>query len=246
MARGILWVSSRITSSSPDSTTSSILTPQKFCDWYENTRIQKITSLPGIPSSVSYEAITPQPSPSTWSSAAPWLTVYEMSDINSRESPAYKTLDSQDPPEEKASDEVFKQARFDTRFYHEIQAYEPQRASTSLTPPTTTFLLSAGLEPAPGTEEDFEAWYRGEHLRMLAECEGYVRSRRYICETASVMQSFEKREDTAPKYLALHEFEGENLPWAGLKRTVETEWTKKVMGTVVREEIGWYAVKRVY
>jgi hypothetical protein len=52
--------------------------------------------------------------------------------------------------------------------------------------------------------------------------------------------------ETAPRYLAMHEFSGEVLPWKELQASVETEWAKKVMGGLVKEEIGWYEVKRLY
>jgi len=52
--------------------------------------------------------------------------------------------------------------------------------------------------------------------------------------------------DTAPRYLALHEFSGEVLPWKELEASGQTEWAKKVMGSLVKEEVGLYEVKRVY
>ncbi len=35
-------------------------------------------------------------------------------------------------------------------------------------------VISAALTPAPGTDEDFDRWYKDEHYRTLAECRGYV------------------------------------------------------------------------
>ena len=39
---------------------------------------------------------------------------------------------------------------------------------------------------------------------------------------------------------------GEGFPWEGLQASAETEWSKKVMGSVKVEEVGWYELKRVY
>lgn len=48
------------------------------------------------------------------------------------------------------------------------------------------------------------------------------------------------------QYLALHEFDGEDLPWEGLKKSAETEWADRVMGNLKLEEVGWYKLKRTY
>jgi hypothetical protein len=134
-----------------------------------------VTSLPGVPRAARYEAITPQPAPSTWSSEAPWLTVYEMPEIEYRETKEFKGLDGQSRPREDLLEGVFKQARFDTRFYSEIQSYGKD---VSVGP--AKLLISAALQPKDGGDEDFERWYREEHLKVLSECPGYRRSRRYV------------------------------------------------------------------
>jgi hypothetical protein len=52
--------------------------------------------------------------------------------------------------------------------------------------------------------------------------------------------------EEAPRFLALHEFSGEALPWKELGECVQTEWSKRVMGGIVKEEVGIYGVSRVY
>lgn len=42
---------------------------------------------------------------------------------------------------------------------------------------------------------------------------------------------------TAPPYLALHEFASDSLPEQELAATAETEWAKKVMGSLSASEI---------
>lgn len=117
MPPGVLWVSSRIANPSSPSTT---LTPSKFCDWYENTHILEVTSLPGVPRAARYEAIFPQPDPEAWSANAPWLTLYEMPDVWYRLTDEFRGLDGQSRPSEELLRDVFEQARFDTRFYEEV------------------------------------------------------------------------------------------------------------------------------
>lgn len=40
-----------------------------------------------------------------------------------------------------------------------------------------------------------------------------------------------------PTYLALHEFDGDGLPWPELQKTAETEWSKRVMGSLEGSEV---------
>lgn len=47
-----------------------------------------------------------------------------MSDIEFRETPEFKGLDGQSEPSKELLEGIFKQARFDTRFYEEVQVFE--------------------------------------------------------------------------------------------------------------------------
>ncbi|KAH4936716.1 hypothetical protein HBI79_070640 [Parastagonospora nodorum] len=239
MTKGILWVSSRITQ--PDK-----LSPEKFCKWYEDVHIQEVLVLPSLPSAIRWEAMSPQPGPDTLSTSAPWLTVYEMTDVDYRNSPAFRALNGQTPPPQELLDEIFKNARFDTRFYQEVQNYENPNVTGA--PADGAFLISAALQPPASTEAiaDFNKWYADEHLAMLAKAPGYVRTRRYELVDGTRLDGFERSTPHIPKFLALHEFGGEALPWGELQASAETEWAKRVMGGLVGSEIGWFACKRRY
>ena len=115
MAPGVLWVSSRTQSPS--------LSASEFCSWYENTHIGEVLSLPGVPRAARYEAHSHPPSPSTYSAEAPWLTIYEMPDVEYRNTEEFKGLDGQSEPKKELLEGVFKKARFDTRFYECVQEY---------------------------------------------------------------------------------------------------------------------------
>ncbi|CAO2652045.1 Nn.00g003280.m01.CDS01 [Neocucurbitaria sp. VM-36] len=271
MARGILWVSSRI--ANPDG----LLTPETFCDWYENVRlpspftpplplplplplnfhhethttvqrhIPEVLALPGMPSAARFSALDPQPDDAkAWSHDAPWLTVYEMPDIEYRNTSAFKGLDGQSLPEKELLEGVFKNARFDTRFYEEVQVYGKGGGGEKKGP--ATFLISAALEPPASNEADadFDAWYRNEHLDVLARAPGYVRTRRYKLVNGTTLDRFVRVELDVPKYLALHEFQSDVLPWKELGESARTEWARRVMGGLVKEEVGWYVLKRKY
>ena len=171
-----------------------------------------------------------------------------MPDIDYRNTSEFKALDGQSKPEESLLKGVFEQARFDTRFYRETQVYPPGQEESGNG--RGNLFISAALQPASGAEEDFEKWYREEHCRMLAQCKGYVRTRRYELVHASTLDRFVRSEPEVgtqvARFLALHEFEAEDWDWDGLGRSAVTEWAKKVMGNLGIEEIGWYARKRIY
>ncbi|KAJ4375989.1 hypothetical protein N0V83_001269 [Neocucurbitaria cava] len=155
-----------------------------------------------------------------------------MSDIEYRNSREFRGLDGQSAPKGELLEGVFKQARFDTRFYEEVQVYEGGGGKA--------------LEPPAGKEADFDAWYRDEHLDVLSKAPGYVRTRRYELVNGTTLDRFVRVEPQVPRFLALHEFQGDVLPWKELAESAQTEWAKRVMGGVVKEEVGWYALKREY
>lgn len=73
-----------------------------------------------------------------------------------------------------------------------------------------------------------------------------MRTRRYELVNGTTLDKFARTEPEIPKYLALHEFEGTVLPWKELAKSAQTTWAKRVMAGLVREEVGWYRLKRVY
>jgi hypothetical protein len=107
-------------------------------------------------------------------------------------------------------------------------------------------LCSVALQPAAGDAVDFDRWYREEHLQLLSECPGYRRSRRFEVVNATVLDKFERSAPEVPRYLALHEFDGNEFPMEALGKTAGTEWAKKVMGNLAAAEVGWYRLKRTY
>lgn len=168
-----------------------------------------------------------------------------MNDIEYRKHEDFRALDGQSPPSQELLDGIFRNARFDTRFYSQVQVYSNPNIPTT-SPNSKRFVISAALEPPVDAVEDFDRWYREEHLDVLARAPGYVGTRRYELVNGTTLNEFERIEPGAPKYLALHEFEAEELPWKELGASAETEWAKRVMGGLVKVEAGWYVKKRDY
>lgn len=169
-----------------------------------------------------------------------------MPDISYRNSAAFKALDGQAAPQKELLDGIFRKARFDTRFFAEVQVYENPHPLPPPSPTAKKFLLSAALQPPDEQVDDFDGWYRKEHLGVLASAPGYVRTRRYEVVSGTALDEFERSERDGPRFLALHEFVCEELPWKELRESAETEWAKRVMGGLEEAEVGWYVSKRVY
>lgn len=109
-------------------------------------------------------------------------------------------------------------------------------------------LVSAAVTPAPGTESDFDDWYRQEHTSKISECPGYVRTRRYKLHFTwqGVKETSEKTIPNPPSFLALHEFTGEKLPLQELQATAETEWGKRTMEGSINQEFGLYRLLQAF
>jgi hypothetical protein len=130
-----------------------------------------------------------------------------MPSVAYRESAEFKGLDGQSEPAKELLEGIFQCARFDTRFYEEVQDFTPASSNTKPGEHAKRFLISAALEPPPEGEKDFDAWYRDEHLPVLAAAPGYVRTRRYDLVSGTSLNEFERSVPDIPKVLALHEFE---------------------------------------
>lgn len=124
---GLLWVASSLVSDRPHQ-----LTATRFCDWYENQHIDEVVALSGVPAAARYEAVpilppdlAPQDRP-PWLLRAPWLSLYELSEVGFRNTDEFKALDGQSPPSPELLNEVFANARFETRFFEQIEVHESE------------------------------------------------------------------------------------------------------------------------
>ncbi|KAF2400658.1 hypothetical protein EJ06DRAFT_521390 [Trichodelitschia bisporula] len=102
-----------------------------------------------------------------------------------------------------------------------IQTFEGQVEKAG---PRGTGLRTVFVEPAEGTDDEFDEWYRKQHLDMLGTVTGFRRSTRY------------KRAPGAPghgygTYLALHEYDEPEVPAEQVKLVVGTEWSRKILGS---------------
>jgi hypothetical protein len=182
---------------------------------------------------------------------------YEMPDIDFRQSEEFKSLDGQSKPKGDLLESVFKQARFDTRFYQE----KPFHSRTFKKGPEGRLCPSEdGAGPAEPAK--FLVSYAsanttfgapGHESRLATFVEGLVRMRCVYKVNATTLDRFERVEADVPPFLVLFELESEEAVKAltevfkdfyndralGHGYALETLHSRKV-------EVGFYRLKRVY
>ncbi|KAI9813064.1 MAG: hypothetical protein M1827_004284 [Pycnora praestabilis] len=213
-SQGLFWVNSRVTSPK--------LSAETYNKWYEEEHIPELVATSGIKSGFRYKAVDPK-------EKNPFLAIYPLKDIAFPDSDEFKAV----PTESKTlpgSGKVFDLADFDVRVYEHLQSFERPNAK----PGRALCLMSAAIEPAEGGDEEFDEFYRKQHLDMLAMCDGYRKTTRYkLVSQQFVGPSADTTKNVeTPRFLALHEFESPNLPMDQINQTASTEWAKKILGSV--------------
>lgn len=96
------------------------------------------------------------------------------------------------------------------------------------------------------SDSELDESYRGEHVAEISKCPGYRRTSRYKVATRSLLSAFERSFPLAPKWLALHVFDGIVLPWKELAATDETQSAKAVIPGIRDIDFGCFKLKRVF
>lgn len=79
------------------------------------------------------------------------------------------------------------------------------------------------VEPGEGGDEEFDEWYRKQHMDMLSTVPGFRRSTRYkLVDEAAALGH--------PRFIAMHEYDDSNIPQDRVKLAIGTEWSKKILG----------------
>jgi hypothetical protein len=233
--KGLFWVNSRIISLASISET-------KFL----NGTKQYISRMLSLQRKSTRHAGTHQ---STLPTRIPYLTLYPVKDINFLGSEEFNKipLTSQ---KYFGKGTCYDVAEFDFRFYDHVDEFQKDGVKDGLRHPASHFIrktiliqhvlgpanlvMSAGLTPAKGADEDFNAWYRDEHYGTLAQCTGYIRTRRFKLTNAVSAKDLETPRDV-PRYPALHEFDVETIPQDEVQKTVETGWLDMMCWFVWKE-----------
>jgi len=215
---GIIFVNSKI--SKPND-----ISPENFKKWYTEEHIPDVLKSGGIKTAFRYEALDP-------SADRPYLAVYPTEDVNFVKSSEFAeipfTSNIFPGPTHSSMDFV----DFEVKLFEFVYRYEKE--GTGIIGPAR-IVMTAEMVPAPGTDDDFNAWYRDEHCGIVAKFPGYIRTRRY--KLLSILSG----GSANGAYLAMHEFESDSLPPSEeLAKTVETPWAQRVMSTSTGFNVGAY------
>ncbi|RDL38079.1 uncharacterized protein BP5553_05512 [Venustampulla echinocandica] len=132
------------------------------------------------------------------------------------------------------------------RLYEQIQVYQldeardPQIEVIIKGGTPGPYAIFAAIEPAAGTDNDLDNWYRQEHLGLVSEVGGFIRSRRYkLRELFTFDLSIgQQNENIVPRYLAIHEFQ--NADYVGETLTPPTVWSARILKSVRHVDLSVY------
>jgi hypothetical protein len=171
-----------------------------FHDWYDSECIPAHLRVPGIVSARRYEAQGDKPG---------WLTMYEVTDLGALSSPEYRAA-----CEPRSPREIDLRVRMP---HHERRVYRllSERVKD---PAETPYLVTIGMTPGAGGEQDYNDWYEQEYTSLLHTLDGWQRSRRY-----------ELVEGSGPTFMAIHNLRDmEMFKTPDFARVLDTPWRKRV------------------
>ncbi|EMC91276.1 hypothetical protein BAUCODRAFT_320634 [Baudoinia panamericana UAMH 10762] len=205
---GLMFVTSRVTDSSKTS-------DEKYNRFYNDEHLPDVLNYGISKVAIRYKNVNAE-------SKIPYLACYPLDDANFLTSPGLEKL-VQDTRSSKTFDnqDVYDYVEFGLRPYEKIQTYEGIHPdSTSLPDPSSHAhtVICVAMEPAD--EQDFDDWYRKQHLDMMAMLPPYRRTTRY-----------KRLDGEVPRYLAMHEYDckPDEIP-AERAKLVNSEWSRKIIG----------------
>lgn len=157
---------------------------QEYNEWYDDEHAPARLGVPGIRTARRYRDTA---------GGRGYLAYYDLDSADVLTGPGYRALASDASERDRR---MLREVMPDRRVYRGIATPEVSRAGERGI--CGNVLLAVWWTPAPGTEDDFNAWYTQEHIPLLMKVPGWLRARRY-----SLL------EGSGPRYLALHDLDSE-------------------------------------
>lgn len=216
---GSLYVESKI--SQPD-----VLDEKSYLKWYDEEHIPEILATGGIKSARRFKNVDP-------AADKPYLALYPLADLAYLKSEAFRDIKIKSDllP---GTGIVYDLADLDVRYDNLIQVYDPTEKGIG----HTKSIVSVQIELKEGADaEDFDKWYREEHLVLLSKATGYLRSTRFKLAFARTnaqsralkgLPTTDEPPPTPPAWLTIHEFEVEAPDMLEMKRLTASPWTDRI------------------
>lgn len=202
---------------------------EEFTDWYDNEHVPLRVVVPAFLNWTRWKAADGQ--------KPAWAASYDLTTYEDTLKPPYSRLAETRSDREKR---ILRDVEvLDRRTYELLEG--PRTPPSSLydpkKPPRYTLFVSADVKEEG--EENFNRWYDEEHIPMIAQLPGWVRSRRFVLKDWGKMGvEGQKEQLPPPKYLAVHEWESgiEVINDAKVRESWQTPWKTEVDKFVVRRE----------
>ncbi|KAI0327386.1 hypothetical protein GY45DRAFT_1327613 [Cubamyces sp. BRFM 1775] len=197
---------------------------EEFNDWLDNEHVPLRVAVPGFQSW------------SRWVSAdgerPTYAGIYDLTSPDVLTSAPYTDLAKTRTKREEAN--LAHIGLLDRRTYELHEPVYPPRAGDEYDPlKPGTYASIVEIDVKPEDEDGFNRWYDEEHIPMIAKVPGWVRSRRFVLSQSGAIGT-DAAKARPSKYLAIHEWESQPQEHsAEMKAAMTTEWSKKVMGSVL-------------
>lgn len=202
------------------------LPESQFHDWYNNEHGPTRLRLPFCKNGFRYRASDLQSSPGS-ESKPEWMACYDITDMDELTRDTYLRLRDQ-PVKSKREAETMAQIKVDRKLYDLVESRQSEKFKVLEevgNEGEKNVVVAVFFTPREGgkvSAEEWDRWYREEHIEMLSKVPGWLRTRRH--KTSSI-------DPKAPlELLVLHEYASQNgLGGPEFKAAISTEWAQKLL-----------------
>lgn len=176
---------------------------QEYHDWYDEEHAPARLTVPGIRTARRYRDTAAHRG---------YLACYDLDSAGVLDSPDYLKLPAAASGRERR---ILREVAPDRRVYQAVPTPDVSRSRDLGI--CGQVLLAVWWTPAPGTDDDFNAWYTQEHVPLLMKVPGWLRIRRYSLLAGN-----------GPRYLALHDLTSEDALAQPAHAAAQTPWRNRL------------------
>ncbi|KAI8195224.1 Core atranone cluster (CAC) protein 1 [Colletotrichum sp. SAR 10_65] len=170
-----------------------------FFKWYDEDHIAEILATSGIQSAFRFLDVN------IGSVERPYLAMYPMRDIGFTKTEEFRNINVSSDMLPNGGP-IYDLADFDVRYYKLVQVFDPKKKGKGV----VKTIIAAQYELGELTEDEFDSWYRKESRALKG------------------LSTNDEPPPQPPKWLAVHEFESEEVDLVSLRQLTDTEWTRKI------------------
>jgi hypothetical protein len=190
-----------------------------FNAWYDEEHVPLRLAVPGFLNARRYRAASDE--------GPRYLALYDLRSLDVLETRAYQRLAEERSDRERAM--LAKIPMVDRRVLR-LVLDGPEWTDDA------PYALIVCMTPQAAGEDDFVAWYREEHIRMLLDVPGWRRVR-----------LFQQVEGSGPAFMAVHELETPDVfEHENYTTSISTPWRQRIRASVSRYERNLFQLHRSF